>query len=466
MCILSTYNLGMAVFELSSVMPVPAGELYAWHTRDGAFTRLNPVWNPAQVVAQVGKFEERAVKLRVPFGLLKTNWLVQHSAAVEGRSFRDTQVAGPFSRWEHNHLMEPAGDGTETSMLTDRIEFAVPLGLLGGLVNRSIEKDLQRVFSYRHKITARDLARHAATPQKNRGCKVAITGASGLLGRVLGAFFSAGGHEVIRIGRGQGNELRWDPTRDDLGLAPGALEGITWMIHLAGDNVGVGRWTPEKKKAMYESRVPVTQRLARQLARLRRKPEVLIGASGIGVFGDRGDEVLSESSAPGPGFFGDLCKAWEGAASAARDEGIRCVEMRMSMVLSPLGGALEKMLPPFKLGLGGPLGSGQQYWSWISLEDVIGLMHHACITPTLHGPVNATSPEPMACKEFVRELGHVLGRPALLPVPAVVLKLLVGESAGPLVLASTRAVPERALTSGYQFVHSGLRDALREMLGK
>jgi uncharacterized protein len=455
----------MPVFELSSSMPVPASEVYTWHTRPGAFSRLNPVWQAAEVAGQVGPFESRAVKLKLPFGPLKLTWLAQHSDAVEGKSFRDTQVAGPFNRWVHDHLMTPGPGGS--SVLTDRIAYELPLGWLGRMMmGKSVGRDLDTVFNYRHKITGRDLGRHAATPQRLRGCKVAITGASGLLGRVLSAFFSAGGHEVVRIGRGQGNDLVWDPTRDDLGLAPDALDGVVWVIHLAGDNVGAGRWNEDKKKAMYESRVPVTRRLATFLARMRKKPQVLVCASGIGVFGDRGDEFLDETSKPGPGFFGDLCQAWEGAAAQARQEGIRCVEARMSMVLSPLGGALEKMLPIFKMGLGGPLGSGKQYWSWVSLEDVIGLMHHACITESVEGPVHVTSPEPMTCKEFVRELGHVLGRPAVLPAPSAVLKVMMGESAGPLVLASVRAVPERALTSGYQFVHPGLRDALREMLGR
>ncbi len=446
-------------------MPCSSDELFAWHTRPGAFVRLSPPWGPLELVARAGEFPVMCVKLRVPAGPIRMTWLGQHSDYVEGKSFRDTQVSGPFNKWVHDHFMEPGPDGG--SLLRDRVEYEIPMGWLGrAITGRGIARQLAGMFAYRHKITARDLGRHALTPEPMKGCKIAITGASGLLGRTLTAFFSSGGHEVVRIGRGAGNDLMWDPRRDDLGLKPGALDGVKWVIHLAGDNVGEGRWTEEKKKRMWESRVPVTERLAKYLAGMEKRPEVLVGASGIGVFGDRGDEILTEASAGGGGFFGDLCRAWEGASRAAKDAGVRCVDLRLSMVVTPLGGALGKMLPAFKMGLGGPLGSGRQYWSWISLEDVVGLFHHACVTEGLRGSVNATSPGPVTCREFVRELGRAVRRPAVLPAPAFVLKAFMGEGAGPLVLASCRALPERALESGYEFVHPELREALEEMLGR
>jgi uncharacterized protein len=471
----------MAVFEKTSLMPVSARELFAWHTRPGAFVRLSPPWGAVELLAQAGDFPERCVKLRVPAGPLKMTWLAQHSNYVEGRSFRDTQVSGPFASWVHDHVMEdvrgehphpgplPEGEGVRggRSKLTDRVAYEIPLGWLGRAVaGKGIARQLEGMFAYRHKITLRDLGRHALTPAEDKGCKVAITGASGLLGRTLSAFFGSGGHEVVRIGRGAGNDVTWDPTKEDLGLAPGALDGVKWVIHLAGENVGEGRWTEAKKKRMWESRVGVTERLAKYLAGMKVKPEAMICASGIGVYGDRGDEVLTEESAGGAGYFGDLCRAWDGAVTAASEGGVRCVQLRLSMVVTPRGGALEKMLLPFKMGMGGPLGNGKQYWSWISLEDVVGLFHHACVTRGLSGAVNATSPEPVTCREFARQLGKVLRRPSVLPVPGFVLKVLMGEGADALVLASCRAIPERALRSGYVFVHAGLREALEEGFGR
>jgi uncharacterized protein (TIGR01777 family) len=297
---------------------------------------------------------------------------------------------------------------------------------------------------------------------------VVVTGASGLIGSAVSRRLEAAGHRVSRMVRrpaGPG-EISWDP---DLGrLNPADLEGVDGVVHLAGENVGA-RWTPARKARIRDSRVRGTRLLSETLARLRRKPAVLVSASAIGIYGNRGDEVLTETSAPGDAshdFLVAVAEEWEAAAEPARAAGVRVVHPRFGVVLSPAGGALKKMLPPFRLGLGGRLGNGSQWMSWISIDDAVGSIHYALLTPTLHGPVNTTAPNPVTNDEFTRALGQVLGRPTLFSVPAFALRLALGEMADATVLISARARPVRLLESGYRFAHPDLESALRHVLGK
>jgi uncharacterized protein (TIGR01777 family) len=242
-----------------------------------------------------------------------------------------------------------------------------------------------------------------------------------------------------------------------------ALEGIDAVVHLAGENIAA-RWTATQKAKIRDSRVRGTQLLCETLARLSSPPQVLVSASAIGYYGDRGEEILTEESPPGRGFLPEVCRAWEAATEAAKQRGMRVVILRLGMVLSAAGGALAKMLPPFRLGLGGMVGSGRQYMSWIALDDVVGTIQHAIVTDALQGPTNAVAPQAVTNQEFTRTLGKALGRPTLLPLPAFAARLMFGEMADELLLASTRVQPTKLLGSGYRFRYPELEDALRHVL--
>jgi len=291
---------------------------------------------------------------------------------------------------------------------------------------------------------------------------VAITGATGLIGRALVARLRASGVQVRRLVRRAAarpsDDVEWDPMRGV--LPPSALDGVDAIVHLAGEPIAK-RWTAERKRAIRESRVRGTELLARMIASLDRKPRVLVSGSAIGVYGDRGDELLDESSATGDGFLANVVSEWERAAAPASEAGVRVVLLRTGLVLSRQGGVLEKLLLSFKLGLGGPMGSGRQWMSWIALDDQLRAIEYALASPALSGPVNLVSPNPVTNAEFAATLGLVLARPALIPVPAVALELLFGEMARETILAGQRVLPRALVTAGFEFAHPTLEQALR-----
>lgn len=297
--------------------------------------------------------------------------------------------------------------------------------------------------------------------------KVTITGASGLLGTALVPFLTTSGHEVVRLVRrapaGPG-EASWNP--EDGTIDRAALDGVDAVVHLAGESIAGGRWTDARKARLRSSRIGPTRRLAEALAGRPRPPRVLVSASASGYYGDRGETWVSETSPPGDDFLGRLAVEWEAATEPAARAGIRVVNLRTGIVLSPAGGALGKMLTPFKAGLGGVLGSGTQYMSWIAIDDVLGAIQHALASDGVSGPVNAAAPEPVTNATFTKTLARVLGRPAVVPVPAFALRLLFGEMADAALLSSTRVRPDRLLATGYRFRFTDLERALRHLLGR
>lgn len=298
--------------------------------------------------------------------------------------------------------------------------------------------------------------------------KIAVTGSTGLIGSALVEFLTAGGHEILRVVRSMPRnperEMQWDPENGM--IDPKRLEGCDAVVHLAGENIGNGRWTSKRKARIRDSRIEGTRILCEALAQLDAPPKALISASAIGYYGDRGDQWLDESRSPGSGFLPDVCRLWEAATEPAQEKGIRVVQTRTGVVLSPAGGALAKMLTPFKLGGGGVIGSGQQYWSWIALDDVVGAIDHALNHDDLSGPTNVAAPNPATNQEFTKTLGKVLGRPTIVPMPAAVARLVLGEMADELLLASARVVPAKLQQSGYTFRFPELKEALRHVLGK
>lgn len=297
--------------------------------------------------------------------------------------------------------------------------------------------------------------------------KVLVSGSSGFIGSALVSSLVANGHNVTRLIRAQPKpgaaEVRWDPAAGTIDAA--GLEGHDAVVHLAGERI-LGRWTAAKKARIRDSRVKGTQLLAEALSKLARPPKVLLCASAIGYYGNRGDELLREESVLGTGFLSEVCREWEAASQAAAQKGIRVVQLRIGVVLSPAGGALGQMLLPFKLGLGGRLGTGKQYMSWIAIDDLLGIMQHALATESLRGPVNGVAPRPVTNLEFTKTLGRVLSRPTIFPMPAFAARLVFGEVADEILLGSQRVEPARLAASGYKFRHPELEGALRHLLRK
>ncbi len=297
--------------------------------------------------------------------------------------------------------------------------------------------------------------------------KVLVTGSTGLVGSALVRSLGVGGHEVTRLVRSEGafeeTTARWDPAGGE--IEGRALEGLDGVVHLAGETIDA-RWTDAKKVRIRESRVNGTSLLAETLAGLERPPKVLVSSSAVGYYGDRGEEPLTEESAPGSGFLAEVCQEWEAATAPASEKGIRVARLRGSPVLSAAGGPLARMLVPFRLGLGGVVGSGDQYFPWVAIDDVVGAIQHALTTESVEGPANVAAPQQVTNREFTKTLGRVLGRPTIFPLPAFAARLAFGEVADALLLASQRVEPSRLLASGYEFRFPELEGALRHLLGR
>lgn len=459
----------MPVFEKSSELPVSAEAAYAWHARPGAFGRLAPPWESVELVESAPLTNNARASFRMRIGPFPKLWVAEHHSVEPGRQFRDRQLRGPFARWEHTHTMQPLGP--DRCLLSDRIEYALPLGIPGQIFGgRLIRQRLERSFQFRHAVTLRDLQFHAAC-RESTPMKIAIGGSTGLVGSALVPFLTTGGHEVARLTRGNHQPsdgtgvIAWNPADGSIDSA--SLEGCDAVVHLGGHNIAAGRWNDGMKRLLRESRVNSTELLSKTLAGLASPPKVFVCASAIGFYGgDRGDELLQEDSPPGTKFLSQLCQDWENAVAPAREAGIRVVNLRIGVVLSPQGGALKKMLLPFQLGGGGIVGSGKQWWSWVSIEDLPQIILHCLTTESLSGPVNAVAPGTVDNREFTKTLGRVLKRPTIVPMPAFAVRLGFGEMGEELLLGSTRVEPTQLTASGYEFAFPNLEGALRSVLGR
>lgn len=456
----------MTQFRRQSRYEVPVEGLFAWHERPGAYDRLAPPWEGHQVVSATGDLATLRAEIRVPWlGPLTTRWIAVHEAYEKNRMFRDRQESGPFARWVHTHTFTP--DGPNASRIEDEIDYELPMGGLGTLFGAAlVERRLRRAFEYRHVQLGRDLARHARFADQGRRT-IAITGATGLVGSALAPFLTTGGHTVVRLGRGTpaagSRDARWDPATG--AIDAGALEGLDAVVHLAGESIAAGRWNDERKARIRRSRTEGTRLLAHSLAGLARKPRVLICASAVGYYGNRETETVDEGSAPGSGFLPDVCREWEAAADPARAAGIRVVHLRFGIILSPRGGALAKMLPPFRMGGGGVIGSGLQGMPWVDLDDVLGAVQHVLFHEDIAGPVNVVGPESLDNAEFTRVLGRVLRRPTFTPLPSFAVRLIFGEMGQALLLEGARVRPAVLERTGFRFHSDTLDAALRMQLG-
>lgn len=466
------------MLSFSVRLPAKAEAAYAWHEHSSAFNRLRPAWDATEMLSTEGIKEggRAVIALPAPWGRLL--WTAEHFNIQAGLEFSDRQVSGPFSSWQHCHRFVPVSESE--CELRDEITYVLPLSPLSDLVaGWFVHSQLRRMFNYRHRILKADLEFRNQLKQqwqilnkKEGRMRILMTGSSGLIGKELSAYLRTEGHEVIGLSRqshNQTNTVQWDLTQPKPTYAEALLDGrpLDAVIHLAGEGIAEKRWSSGQKQKLIESRVQATENLIAGLAQLGLKPRVFISASGVGFYGDAQDFVLTESTAKGQGFLAELAERWEAAAQQAEKVfSARAVQLRMSTVITPRGGALKKMLLPFQMGVGGRLGHGRQWMSWVALDDVLYAIAFILNQESVSGPVNLVSPEPVTNLEFTKTLAGVLGRPAVFPAPSFALRLALGEMADELLLCSQRAVPQALLNAGFKFRYAHLDEALRHTLGR
>ncbi len=445
--------------EYESIVDHPRAEVWDWFSRPGAMPRLVPPWQPMTVVSEAESLADGVAVLGLPGGL---RWVARHdpSAYVPGSRFADELWSSGLASWpprviggwRHVHTFDDAGAQTRVH---DEVDTVLPSAAL------------RSTFVYRHRQLADDLAAHRRAAEAGvKPMVVALTGSSGLVGSALRAFLTTGGHRVIKLVRGdaQGDdERRWDPH------APAAdlLAGVDAVVHLAGASIA-GRFTDAHRAAIRDSRIEPTRLLASAAASAQDGPRTFVGASAVGFYGfDRGDTLLTEDSTRGDGFLADVVADWEAATVPASDAGLRVVKVRTGIVQAAAGGTLRLLRPLFTAGLGGRLGTGRQWLSWIGIDDLTDIYHRALYDEQLSGPVNAVGPDPVRNTEYTEELARVLHRPARLPVPSLGPRLLLGEQgARELAAASQRVVPSKLLGLGHPFRHADVADALAHQLGR
>lgn len=434
--------------KFESTLPHPIDEVFAWHERPGAFTRLSPPWQPTTIISEAHSLEDGRGIIRMPLGL---RWVAQHSDYDPPHRFVDELTSLPLP-WRHEHRFEKISN-TQTRMI-DVLDTPVPV------------RFVRSMFRYRHtqlrdELHAQSLL-HELTP---RCLTVAITGSSGLVGTALTAYLSTAGHRVIKLVRtpsDRTDERQWDPLDPD----PAIFEGVDAVVHLAGASIA-GRFTSHHKQLITQSRIEPTYRLAKAIAAAG-DTKVLVSASAIGLYGfDEGPIPLDESMGMGQGFLAQVVADWEAATQPAAAAGIRVVNVRTGLALSPKGGLLRLLYPLYLVGGGGRLGNGESWMSWIDLDDLTDIYSHAIIDEGYEGPVNAVAPNPLTNREFTKTLAHVLRRPALFHVPRPALNLVAGrETVREIICASQRVAPQVLLDAGFAYRRPTLEASLRHQLGR
>ncbi len=452
-------------FVAKSCYLCSAKELYEWHSREGALERLIPLWERTSVVAKEGGIEKGGkVTMKMHAGPFPFTWNARHVENNPGVMFRDVQQSGPFSYWSHSHKFH---DTEEGGVLEDQIDYQLPLhSYLPGFIKKQMESTLQRIFLHRHEKLRQDLLLHRRC--SSNSLSILITGASGVLGKALIPLLTTGGHRVWTLVRRKPdpakNEIFWDPVKGE--IDKDALPQLDGVVHLAGEYIGLGRWTDEKKKTILESRTKGTHLLASTLAAMAKPPGVFLCASAVGYYGDCGDRLIGEEKGSGDDFISEVCRKWEEAAQPAKDGGIRTLFMRIGVVLTPQGGALQRFINSSYLGCISRIGQGKQYISWLSIDDMVAAILHALVCRELSGPVNMAAPEPVSNLDFMKILARLLKRPLMPTIPVFVLKTIYGQMASEILLSGCRVSCKKLEASGFRFRHATLETALRCMLGK
>lgn len=454
-----------SIFTHNSSYPCSAEELYLWHSRNGALERLLPPWETTTVLSKQGGIDPGGrVMLKMHAGLIPFHFHAHHVENVHGKMFRDVQEKGPFSSWSHSHFFE---DRNGEAWLQDRVEYALPgHRLLPEFMHKHVRKSLARMFAYREKTLQLDIAlhnRYSKTP-----LRILVSGSSGVLGRELIPLLTTGGHQVWTLVRrkpnAEKNEIHWDPEKGVLNEQE--LPELDAVIHLAGEYIGLGRWQEERKQRVVDSRVNGTNLLARTIATRKCPPKVFLCASAVGYYGDCQEKWVDESYPEGKDFISKVCTLWEESAGPAQRAGIRTVFMRLGVGLTPRGGGLQRILASAPFGFIRRFGSGKQYISWMSTDDMVSAMLHCLTCETLDGPVNIAAPEPITNLELMRTVAKVTKRPLLFPIPATILTTIYGQMASEILLSGCRVSTKKLQDSGFTFRHPTLEIALRSLLSK
>ncbi|MBF0241532.1 MAG: TIGR01777 family protein [Desulfamplus sp.] len=477
----------------------PVETIFGWHENLGAFERLTPPWMRLKNIDKSGDGIKVGAKVSMDicFGGVPFPIRAEHIGYEKNIFFKDRLYGGIFSKWEHTHKffnlsLDISNKSNKLSMLEDRIDYNLYFHVPNKLHNL-IKSEIYRLFNYRHTVMVNDLKRHKdfshilnSNPNLPRNLTFLISGASGPVGNSLIPFLTTGGHRVIKLVRRKSqnsDEIEWNPYKGELDLldfidckssdrskckSKYNNNKIDVVINLNGYNIGSGRWTEKAKEMIVKSRNLSTKLLADKISTLPKelRPAAFISASATGFYGDCGDSCVDENSCSGDLFISEVCKDWESCAKKAQDCGIRTVFARMGVVLTPAGGALERLLPAFMVGLGAQIGSGNQYMSWISMDDLIYALYHIVQQQEIDGAINLISPNPVTNKEFTATLADVLSRPAPFKIPEKLIHILWGKMGEEILLASTRVVPEKLVGSGFRFSYPKLEEALRHLIGK
>ncbi len=443
----------------------PIEHVFKWHARDGAIQRLTPPWAPLKMIKRKGHGIDKGVRVTFEIRVagIPMIWEAHHVEYKENRLFRDRQVKGPFSLWEHTHRFEARG--ADETFMTDEVKFRLPFGFLSYPFYNYAKKEFERMFHYRHRILKHDLENHVIGTNKKR---ILLSGASGTIGKTLVPFLKTCGHTVVRLVRKktgiQDDELFWDPENGKLDLeSAGYFDAV---INLNGIDISRGRWTNKQKRRIIHSRTRPTRLLVEKMIQLEKKPEVFLSSSAIGYYGDAEDRQLTEEDENGACFIAKVCRRWENQSRAAQKAGIRTVQLRIGIVLTPAGGALARMALPFQMGCGVKIADGKQYMSWISMDDFISAILFIINTPDIKGPVNMTAPAPVTNTVFSKTLAQVFSRKVFFFLPRLLALLLWGQMGKETLLASARVLPQKLLQNGFDFQHKTLLPALKDLLGR
>lgn len=453
------------LFKHTSQYACSAAELYSWHSRKGALERLMPPWEKSTVLMQKGGIEPGGqVEIKMHAGPFPFKFRARHTDNIPGEMFRDIQEQGPFANWSHSHYFEDTDKG---SILKDVVEYSLPgHRFLPRFIKNYVTRNLHQLFHHRETLLSEDINLHQRC--STNPLRILITGASGVLGRELMPLLTTGGHQIWRLvrktpDRAKG-EIYWDPANNILNGSD--LPELDGVIHLAGEYIGLSRWSEDKKRRVIDSRIKGTELLTKVLAAQDRPPKAFLCASAVGYYGDCLDRLVDESHPSGTDYISEVCRLWEQGTRPASEAGIRTIFMRLGVGFTPRGGGLQRILTTSPLGFIRRFGSGKQYISWISTDDMVSAMLHSLTCQSLEGPVNIAAPLPVSNIELMKTLAQVTGRPLLFPLSAKVLQIVYGQMASEILLSGCRVSVRKLQDSGFKFRHPDLETALRSMLGK
>ena len=444
-------------------------KVFNWFEKKGAFERIMPPWENLKILDRIEGITNDSYNIfRIKIGPFPKKWYADHYGYIANSRFCDKQLKGPFWVYDHEHLFEELD--SDKCVMKDIVTYKLPFHFIAKyFASWNINSRFKKLFKWREFRLTTDLKRHSMFPSTPK--RVLISGSTGFIGNQLTSFLRTGGHEVVRLVRPATNRrlisdeevIEWNP--DKLEIDAEKLENFDVIINLAGVGIGEKRWSKKRKNAIMKSRVSSTTMLSETISKLDNPPKYFISSSAIGYYGNRGDEELNESSEPGTGFTAEVTKEWENCTSHARNSGVNTIILRTGIVLSPSGGALSKMLFPFKMGGGGKIGNGRQYMSWVSHDDVIFAIHHLMMSENSDGIYNIVAPNPVTSKQFAKNLGRVLRRPAIIPLPSIIVKMLFGEMGKELLLEGQNVKPNKLIEEGFEFTHNELKDCLTDFLG-